>query len=68
MTEIGNSNLVMARLDPERLALFGKLRKRREKDAELIRRAIDALAEKEESQAFYDNEFERLTPGRGFKR
>jgi hypothetical protein len=37
----------MARLDPERLALFGKLRKRREKDADLIRRAIDRLAETE---------------------
>jgi pantothenate kinase type III len=47
MPEIGNSNLVMARLDPDRLKLFGKLRRKREKNADVIRRAIDALAERE---------------------
>jgi hypothetical protein len=47
MTEVGNSNLKMVRLDPNRLQLFGKLRRKREKEGEVLRRAIDALAEKE---------------------
>jgi hypothetical protein len=47
MPEIGNSNIKQVRLDPERLKLFGKLRRKREKDGDLLRRAIDALGEQE---------------------
>ena len=47
MPEIGNSNLVMARLDPKRLSLIKDLKKPNEKTADVIRRAIDNLAEKE---------------------
>lgn len=43
----GNTNLIMARLDPIRYVKTEKLRKKDETDSELIRRAIDVLAEKE---------------------
>ena len=33
-----------------------------------VRAGLRLLAAKEDMQAFHDNEFERLTPGRGFKR
>jgi len=47
MPEIGNKNIIQARLDPERLKLFERLRRKKEKDGDIIRRAIDALCEKE---------------------
>jgi hypothetical protein len=47
MPEIGNKNIVVARLDPDRLKLFGRLRRKGEQKCDVIRRAIDALAEKE---------------------
>ena len=43
MTEIGNKNLMSARLDPARLKLVEALRRHDESDTEFIRRAIDAL-------------------------
>ena len=47
MPEIGNKNIVIARLDPARLKLFGQLRRKREKKGDVIKRAIDALAREE---------------------
>ena len=44
---IGNDNLIHARLDPDRMVLVRKLKKKGETDTNLLRRAIDALAEKE---------------------
>ena len=46
MTEIGNKNLLSVRLDPARLAIVKRLRKRGEGNTMFLRRAIDALAEK----------------------
>ena len=43
MTEIGNKNLISARLDPARLKLVEALRRHDESDTEFIHRAIDAL-------------------------
>ncbi len=43
----GNTNIMMARLDPVRYAQVQRLRKKDETDSELIRRAFDVLAEKE---------------------
>lgn len=44
---IGNGNIITARLDPARLALVGKIKKRRESMTNFIRRIIDIAAEKE---------------------
>lgn len=44
---VGNANVKHTRLDPVRLETFEGLRQGGETDAELIRRAIDALAERE---------------------
>lgn len=33
-----------------------------------VRAGLRLLAAKEDMRAFHDNEYERLTPGRGFKR
>ena len=44
MTEIGNKNMISARLDPARLKLVKRLKKRGEGDSEFVRRCIDALA------------------------
>jgi pantothenate kinase type III len=51
MPEIGNSNIVTARLDPDRMKRFGKMKRRREKKGDVIKRAIDALWEKEGRQS-----------------
>ncbi|MFA5378825.1 MAG: hypothetical protein WC455_23940 [Dehalococcoidia bacterium] len=47
---IENENIVVARLDPDRLKLFGQLRRKGEQKCDVIRRAIDALVEKEGKQ------------------
>ena len=47
MPEIGNKNIMTTRVDPARLKLVKKMRKRGEGDSPFLRRAIDALAEKE---------------------
>ena len=47
MTEIGNKNMISARLDPDRLKLVKQLKKRGEGDSGFVRRCIDALALKE---------------------
>lgn len=43
MTTVGNTNLMMVRLDPAYLAKVSKLKKKREKNGAFLRRAIDAL-------------------------
>ena len=43
MTEIGNKNMISARLDPARLKLVERLKRYDEGDSEFVRRAIDAL-------------------------
>lgn len=47
MPEIGNKNIMTTRVDPARLKLVKQLRKKGEGDSPLLRRALDALAEKE---------------------
>jgi hypothetical protein len=47
MPEIGNKNIMTTRVDPTRLNLVKKTRKRGEGDSAYLRRAIDALVEKE---------------------
>jgi hypothetical protein len=44
MVEIGNKNIMTTRVDPDRLKLVKKTRKRGEGDSAYLRRAIDALA------------------------
>lgn len=44
MTEIGNKNMMSTRVDPARLKLVKKLRKKGEGDSPFLRRCIDALA------------------------
>jgi hypothetical protein len=43
MTEIGNKNMISARLDPARLKLVERLKRCNEGDSEFVRRAIDSL-------------------------
>jgi hypothetical protein len=55
---------------PEDMDILNSLKEAQVEASETarVRAGLRLLAAKEDMRAFHDNEYERLTPGRGFKR